>query len=672
MKSVFKFKLASTLFVAFSAAAATQPLDVRSLHPMEKNINNLPAKYVFSAQHQVKSTLKFAPVSSLEPVELVVFYQPSYAATFGDYSVNTRIPKFINTLNEAIANHGLSDYKVVIKDIVSVKSVPDDAPYLDVVDDNGNVIQDGADYLFSVAVLNESSLVDGEWIDNPEYEVFQKKWNADLALYVREKRANDGLYLGFAGIGGELSSILDDGSDADKYTTAAHEIGHNFGMNHEEGQASVGPEYARAWECGGKKTIMYSKSTPDNTVRHFSDPNLQNNNEACGDESVANNIQVLTENFSKTAARRQSVAPAGAVDFKKSDYEGNESDGVAFVLTRNGDLSVAASVKVFAKNDEAIWGEDFVDTFVLAEFEPGEAETTVIYPFIDDGMVEGAETFSVYLQYPYKLSLGESTTANAIVYDGDKNGAGGMVTIDGPLEILEGQSGVFTISRNGGVGEIIVNVSAKSDDAVVGVDYVALNETLVFKAGEFEKTVELVLPNNDIPEPTKSVDITISSPNSSVTYSNAVFKVSLLDDEVKTAGSFSFASNGTTISEALGSIKVKVVREGGFIPTNINVIASVNGVEHVTAAAFSDNELEKTVTVDIPANSNGTGDYDLVLTLQSDDASAVVSESTLTYKITRAEPNKPNPTGDGDSGGGSTGFGFLSLAGLLLFRRLFK
>lgn len=650
--------------LAILTFGVTAKNDIRG-HYEEENVIQT-TQLMYSAQKSDQARL-----GALPKVDLVVFYQPSYASTFGEYELFQRIPKFIETLNEAIAAHGLSDYEVVIKDIIPVDTVPDSAPYNDVVDADGNVVIDGAEYLFSLAVLNEVGMYDGKLVNHPEYKIYQEKWKGDLVLYLREQRDGD-KHLGLASVGGEFASAVDIG-EANLYTTIAHEIGHNFGMDYEESNANSAVEYARAWQCNNKQTLMYSASSQSSTLRHFSNPHISNGGQACGTEGSAYNAKVLVDNYITTSQRRIGVNSLGSVSFTDTSLSGNESEGVTFTLTRDGDLSEAASVKVFAKNGEAIWGEDFVDTFVLAEFEPGEAETTVIYPFIDDGLVEGAESFSVYLQYPYKLSLGESTTANAIVYDGDKNGAGGMVTIDGPLEILEGQSGVFTISRNGGVGEIIVNVSAKSDDAVVGVDYVALNETLVFKAGEFAKTVELVLPNNDIPEPTKSVDITISSPNSSVTYSNAVFKVSLLDDEVKTAGSFSFASNGTTISEALGSIKVKVVREGGFIPTNINVIASVNGVEHVTAAAFSENELEKTVTVDIPANSNGTGDYDLVLTLQSDDASAVVSESTLTYKITRAEPNKPNPTGDGDSGsGGSTGFGFLSLAGLLLFRRLFK
>jgi hypothetical protein len=208
-----------------------------------------------------------------------------------------------------IAAHGVSQ-QVIIKDMVPVVSVDDSARFDTQFDDDGNVISDGVPYLFSSAVLNAGS---------PEYDAYQA-WQADLVMYVREQRPEDTV-LGLAGLGGELSFVLDWNYTPEEYSTVAHEIGHSFGMNHEEAKAFVGPEYARAWECGGMQTIMYSSASEDTTLRHYSDPDLTNDGEACGNEN-ADNSRILKENFAFTSHRRSGIDSLGNVSFTNASYIG--------------------------------------------------------------------------------------------------------------------------------------------------------------------------------------------------------------------------------------------------------------------------------------------------------------------------------------------------------------
>jgi hypothetical protein len=654
IKQIFKLTSLSCLISA-SFMVSAGAVDLRKTYEAEKVISSWP-----------EYTVKSVNNALLPSVEVVVFYQPSYASTVGEYNVYERSANFVATLNEAMAAHGLNDYSVVIKDVVPVESVPDSAPYNDVVED-GVVVTDGAEYLFSLAALNEFRLVDGEFVKNPEFEIYQNKWQADLVLYLREQRDDD-KHLGLAGIGGEYASAVDIGGDSTLQTTVAHEIGHNFGLNHEEGKASVGPDYARAWECSGKQTIMYSASAQSTTLRHFSDPNLSNNGVACGDEAKAYNAKVLVDNYVTTSQRRSGVEALGSVSFKDASYSGNESDGVSLTLVRTGDVTEAATVKVFAKNGDAIWGEDFTDAFVLAEFAQGESQASVVYPFVNDGVVEDLEKLTMQLNYPYKLSLGSTAVAEVNLLDGDSLGAGGTASIFGPDELVEGEEITLTVTRAGGIGEVVINVSTSSENAQAGTDFIPLNENIVFKEGEVEKQVVMTTPSNDVAEINKAVTVTISSPNAGVIYENSTHIVTLVDDDAQGAGTFNIIQGAASVSESAGAYPVTISRSGGFAETTLNVSSVIKGAEATSTVQFAQNEVEKTVTIAIPNNSTVESDYEMKITLSSNDVGATVDTSTIT--VTIKDDDTPAVESGGESSGGS--FGFIALllgASTLLGRR---
>ena len=648
MKKLFTPLCLSVLLSISSAVCAT---DIKPLSLNESNVNYLPYNYAKSA-------------NATAVADVIVFYQPSYATKYGEYDIYRRINEWFNTANESYAAHGL-DYKLSIKDIVPVESIPDDVPYEDVLDEDGNIIQDGAVFLFSSAALNPGQ---------PEYDIYQAKWKADLVVYVRERRNGD-KSLGQAGIGGEFSTVLDNNVDPKEYTTLAHEVGHSIGMNHEENKAFVGPDYARAWQCGGKTTIMYSSASEGNTLHHYSSPDLSFDGDVCGDSAVADNARVLKENFIPTTQRRSGVASLGNVSFSSSLFNGNEEKGVKISLVRDGDLSQSASVKVFIENGSAVWGEDFSDAFVEVSFAENESFTEVVLPIVNDADVEGQENASIFIQYPYRLTKGSLSTASIIIKDGNNNGFAGQFSISSAFTLVnEGASLDFTVTRSGGIGEVLINVVSENGTAIAGNDFIELNQDLLFLEGEVEKTITLNTINDEMYENNKTMAISISSPSSSVEYLDQEIQITIVDDEPKPQfGEFSLSVNNTSVNEDVGSIVVTVNRDNGSDgEVTLRLYTSDNGqfsgVDYQAVnevLVFSKGETQKTVEIFIIDESINDGNSSFNVNLESSDA--VITTGAISITIQNNDNETPeNDSSNSKSSSGGGGMGLISVLLLCL------
>jgi hypothetical protein len=648
-----------------SATIFAQDLnDIRPSYTNELHISHIPVTLKEKAYSTKANSITAAGVSDETVAEVVVFYQPSYIKMYGEYEAFQRIQKWFDLTNAAFTTNGQSNFKVKIKDIVPVVSIADDVPWEDVYDEDGNIIRDGAEFLFSGAVLNAGS---------PEYDTYQTKWKGDLVVYVREQRQGD-FSLGFAGIGGEMSSLIDNGSNPERYTTLAHEIGHNIGMNHEAAKAFVGPDYARAWECNGKYTIMYSSSAVNTQLLHYSSPSISNSDETCGVDGEADNARLLAENFDTVSQRRDAVVSMGTVSMSEVNFAGSEEESVMITLIRDGDLSSTTSVKIFAMNGTAEYGKDFVKSYVLAEFEAGQDTINVQYPIVQDSEKEGDENFTVSLRFAYKMDIGTANTATVTLTDATLTGAPGEFSIMGESEVNEGDEVAYTITRTNGTASAIVNVKSVASSAKSGSDYYSINELLEFKEGETEKTVTLTVVDDEETEVSEILSLEINSPSEAAQYDIQAMNVTILDNDNTAevnAGEFGLSATETTVSEGAGGVTITVVRTNGssgdvVVRVTTEQGTAIEGTDYIglnEEVLFKDGETEKEVTVIIRDDSideAGNNTFKIML----DGQGATVTSQELTITITDNDDAKaPAPAKESASGGT---FNIFALLGLML------
>jgi hypothetical protein len=129
-------------------------------------------------------------------------------------------------------------------------------------------------------------------------------------------------------------------------------------------------------------------------------------------------------------------APIPPPSMKLSAASYTVDEGAGFVVinvSRTGDTSAAASVK-YATGDnagsaacDAAAGNasercDYANTNGTLNFAPGENSKTLMVPIVDDGWVEGNETFTFTLSQPGGgPGLGSPSTATVTILDNDAN-----------------------------------------------------------------------------------------------------------------------------------------------------------------------------------------------------------------------------------------------------------
>tara|TARA_R110002111_G_scaffold144910_2_gene211248 strand:+ start:60150 stop:84038 length:23889 start_codon:yes stop_codon:yes gene_type:complete len=293
-----------------------------------------------------------------------------------------------------------------------------------------------------------------------------------------------------------------------------------------------------------------------------------------------------------------------------NDITINENEGTA-TLTVSLDhvVETAISIEYATTDGSASSSSDYQSTSGTLTFESGNASQTIVIPIVDSDLVEIDETFFVNL-----LNL-QSNGANVILTETQ-----GTVTIHdddqasisvNDLSVDENAgTATLTVSLNHPVATTVtIDFEMRDGTALNDSDYTSAMGTLTFNPGETTQTINLIILDDDLVEPSESfsVNLTNLQANSfNVELGNNQAEITILDDNQAI-----LSIDDIVVSEDVGTATLTVSLDHQ-LSTVVSVdyetikgtaIDNSDFLSSTGTVTFSPGEVSQTITISI-VNSN--------------------------------------------------------------------
>jgi hypothetical protein len=304
---------------------------------------------------------------------------------------------------------------------------------------------------------------------------------------------------------------------------------------------------------------------------------------------------------------------------------------ISYTVSRTG-AGAAATIQFNTAGGTATAGIDYTALAQTLSFAVGEMSKTVLVAVTDDGLPESDETIGAVIS---NASEGSIVTANinATVLDNDLM----AWTVSSTSEASESAGKVaFVVSRNlGGTQETIRVATMNSNEAILGLDYTALDQVLTFAVGEVTKTVYVDLLPNTV-DGNRTILVGVDQQSQGLITGSGVATTLVVDDDA----SFWYYSNGGDVDEGAGSVVYLVSRTGASDAATIRFQAlpgTATAGSDFTAMdqilSFAAGEMSKMVTIAIADDALAEGNESLFVVLTDP------SLGTVSRGLTNRQPS---------------------------------
>ena len=208
------------------------------------------------------------------------------------------------------------------------------------------------------------------------------------------------------------------------------------------------------------------------------------------------------------------LSAASVIQFSSTTHTVTEgANQVTITIQRTNDLDTIVSVDFATTQVSATAGSDYVDVVTNLTFAVGEINRTVGVPVLNDGLVEGIETFQALLSNPSGGAvLGPRADATVRITDNDKG-----LQLELASHSVNEDVGTMTarvVRQDDGDFPVSVDYATTNLAAVAGADYLHASGTLTFAPGDSLKKITVTLLNDAVREPSKTFRLTLRNPSS--------------------------------------------------------------------------------------------------------------------------------------------------------------
>jgi uncharacterized delta-60 repeat protein/uncharacterized repeat protein (TIGR01451 family) len=317
---------------------------------------------------------------------------------------------------------------------------------------------------------------------------------------------------------------------------------------------------------------------------------------------------------------------------------------VITVLRTNANTGLA-TVNFGTADGTAIAGVDYVTRNGLLTFSNGIALQSFTVPIINNRLVEGDRTFTVYLTNATPTNLAQLIppfTAAVTITD-DVSG----LSFSSPVYSINenGISQTVTVLRTGYTNSVVsVDYSTANGSGVAGVNYIATSGTFNFTNGDTVKTFSVPVIDNGIADGDKTVLLSLANVTGNAVLVNpsaATLTINDIDGSlILPAGSALISESGPVngLIDTNETVTLLLALRNASGTNTVNLTATLLATNGITNPSGPQNYGALTVhggsaSRPFTFTAQGTNGQTITATLQLRDGSTVLSNASFNFTL---------------------------------------
>jgi YD repeat-containing protein len=297
------------------------------------------------------------------------------------------------------------------------------------------------------------------------------------------------------------------------------------------------------------------------------------------------------------AGNRTNYSVTGVPTISIGNAVATEGVTLTFTVTRSSSTG-SATVNYSTAPGTAVSPGDFTTKSGTLTFDPGMLTQNISVATTNDSALESTETMTVTLSSP---SAGWSVSPAVGTGTINDNDFATISIANNSPSVTEGGNLAFTITRSGVTSNAVTaRYDTSNGSAIAGTDYTALiNGTVSFAAGVTSQTVNVPTTNDTLPEPSETLNLTLSSPSSGATIGVATRTGTIVDNDT------AIISIGDTYITEGGVLAFTVTRSGvttttasaNYATASGTAISGTDFTANTGMVTFTPGQTSKTVSV---------------------------------------------------------------------------